>query len=74
MLRVTVVTNDAAARTAAQSVAEATVRRFVSEHGCAIDDVLDDLEVRAVDAAAWHREGGKLNSIRSTVVPPELSS
>lgn len=72
-LRVTVVAANGAARASTQTAAEASVRRFVSEHGCTVEDVLDEVDVRAVDADAWHREGGKLNSIRSTVVPPDLS-
>jgi phenylacetate-coenzyme A ligase PaaK-like adenylate-forming protein len=69
-----VVTNGAAeARRAAMHAARACVERFVAEHGCAVSDVLDDVDVDVVDFETFNREGGKLRSIQSSVAPPELA-
>jgi phenylacetate-coenzyme A ligase PaaK-like adenylate-forming protein len=71
-LRVTIVV-EAGAAASAERDARACLERFVADHGCALDDVLDEVEVRVVDLDSWNRQGGKLQSIRSAVTPPELA-
>jgi phenylacetate-coenzyme A ligase PaaK-like adenylate-forming protein len=73
-LDVTIVVIDGAKRDAAVASARALVDRFVREHGCETSDVLGRVDLRAVDADEWNRAGGKLQSIVSSVEPPELAA
>jgi phenylacetate-coenzyme A ligase PaaK-like adenylate-forming protein len=73
-LELTVVVANGEERGAAISAARGCVDRFVADHGCAVSDVLDDVDIHAVDFETWNREGKKLRSITSSVAPPELTS
>jgi phenylacetate-coenzyme A ligase PaaK-like adenylate-forming protein len=48
------------------------VTRFVADHGCAVSDVLDTVDIRVLDQETYHRDGGKLRTIQSSVERPDL--
>jgi hypothetical protein len=71
-LEITVVLRSKEGVATAQERTMAAVQKFVEDHGCSVNDVLDEVTIHTIDFETHNRTGGKLRSIQSTITPPSL--
>jgi hypothetical protein len=50
------------------------VAELTRDQGSAVAELLPRVEIHVVSAEHFNREGGKLNAISATVLPPDLQS
>ena len=59
---------------ALRDAAALAVTELVRDQGSCVSDLLPRVEVHVVSAEQFNREGGKLNAISATVLPPDLQA
>ncbi len=71
-IEVTLVSSDLDQAASLEEGARVAIEALTREQGSDVQDLLPDVQIGVVDAEHFNREGGKLNTISATVLPPEL--
>ena len=73
-LELTLVVSREGGEAALREAASRAVAELTRDQGSAVTELLPRVEIHVVSAEHFNREGGKLNAISATVLPPDLQS